>query len=141
MVAWGGAARGHAASRDRMAQDVPPQLREQLSQFQNLQQQMQLLAQQKAQFELQSKELQKAGEALADADDQTPIYRSVGAFLIQTQGKGAVLKEIDDDAETLGVRIKNLERQESRLKESLTELQSKIQAGLARLQGQGKGGE
>jgi len=115
--------------------DLPPQLQEQLKQFQTLQQQLQAIAQQKGQYDLQGRELKRASEALHDSADDTPVYRSVGSFLIKTPGKTQVLKEIEEESETLGVRLKNLERQEARLKESLQELQSKIQAGIARLQG------
>jgi prefoldin beta subunit len=114
---------------------IPPQLQEQLKQFQNLQQQLQVLAQQKAQYELQGRELKKATEALHEAAEDTEIYRSVGSFLVKTKGRSQVLKEIEEESETLGVRLKNIERQEARSKESLQELQSKIQAGIARLQG------
>lgn len=117
-----------------MSDELPPQLRDQLTQYQQLQQQLQMVAQQKAQHDIQAKELEKASQALTEADEKTPIYRSVGAFLIKTPGKSDVLKTISEESETQGVRIKNLERQESRLKEQLTELQSKIQNGIAQLQ-------
>jgi prefoldin beta subunit len=120
-----------------MAEELPPQLRDQLAQFQQLQQQLQFIAQQKAQSETHSKELEKASQALTEADEDTPIYRSVGAFLIRTPGKSEVLKTIADESETQGVRIKNLERQETRIREQLNELQSKIQNGIAQLQQQG----
>lgn len=117
-----------------MSEELPPQLRDQLTQYQQLQQQLQFIAQQKAQSEAHAKELEKASEALAEADDGTTIYRSVGAFLIKTPGKGEVLKTITDESETAGVRIKNLERQEARIREQLNELQSKIQSGIAQMQ-------
>ncbi len=120
-----------------MSEELPPQLRDQLAQYQQLQQQLQFLAQQKGQSDQHAKELEKASQALTEADEQTPIYRNVGAFLIRTPGKSDVLKTISDESETQGVRIKNLERQESRLKEQLNELQSKIQNGIAQLQSRG----
>lgn len=120
-----------------MAQgELPPQLREQLQQYQNLQQQVQLLGQQKAQFESKAKELSHAKDALAEAGDDTDVYKMAGAFLIKTPGKAEASKEIEDEAETLQVRLKNVERQQSRMQESLVELQSKIQNALARMQGQ-----
>jgi prefoldin beta subunit len=115
-------------------EQLPPQLRDQLNQYQRLQQQLQVIVQQRAQTEARTKELEKASGALTEAADDAPIYRMVGAFLIRTKGKSHVLKDITDDAETQGVRIKNLERQEARLKEQLNELQSKIQNALARLE-------
>lgn len=124
-----------------MAQgELPPQLRDQLNQYQNLQQQLQMVAQQKAQFEMQLKDLEKAKEALGEAADDTEVYRSVGSLLLKTPGKGVVLKDVEEDHETMEVRVKNLSRQQAKLTESLTELQSKIQNGLARMQ-QGGGSQ
>lgn len=122
-----------------MAQgELPPQIKDQLQQFQSLQNQLQVLAQQKAQMEARSKEFQRAQEALGEAADDTTVYRNVGSLLIKTKGKEAVLKDISDESETLEVRLKNFEKQESRLRESLTELQSKIENGLRRMQGAGQ---
>ncbi|MBW3582839.1 MAG: prefoldin subunit beta [Euryarchaeota archaeon] len=122
-----------------MAQgELPPQIKDQLQQFQSLQNQLQVLAQQKAQMEARSKEFQRAQEALGEAADDTTVYRNVGSLLIKTKGKEAVLKDIGDESETLEVRLKNFEKQESRLRESLTELQSKIENGLRRMQGGGQ---
>lgn len=120
---------------------IPPQLQEQLKQFQSMQQQLQMLAQQKAQYEVQGRELKKAAESLHEADEGTEIFRSVGSFLVKTKGKSQVLKDVEEEAETLGVRLKNVERQEARVKESLTEMQSKIQAAIGRLQGGGGQGQ
>lgn len=121
-----------------MAQgELPPQLKEQIERFQNLQQQLAAIAQQKAAYEAQAKEFERANEAVSDLDEDADVYRNVGAFLVKTKGKSAVVSEIAEESETLGVRIKNLERQESRLKESVTELQSKIENALARMQGRG----
>lgn len=114
--------------------ELPPQLRDQLTQYQNMQQQLQVVAQQKAQFEHQLQEFRRAKEALDEADDGAEVYRSIGSFLVQTPGKTAVLKDLESDGETTEVRIKNLDRQQGKLTESLNELQSKIQNGLARMQ-------
>lgn len=116
--------------------EIPKQLQDQIEHFQALQNQVMMLSQQRQQYEAQTKELERANTALAGLSDDATVYKSVGAFLIKTPGKVDAVKEISDESETLGVRLKNVERQESRLKEQVTELQSKIENGLARMRGQ-----
>lgn len=116
-----------------MATELPPQLQDQLAQLQTLQQQLTVTVQQRQQLEYQSKEAQHALEELEKADEKTPIYRSVGSLLVKTQGRAAVQKQLKDEQETLDVRLKGFEKQEARIKEKVTELQSKLQAALKNL--------
>lgn len=120
-----------------MAADVPPQIRDQLVAFQQLQQQLSVVATQRQQMEIQLRELEKALEELGRTADDAPIYRSVGALLLRTSGKAGVVKEVTDEKETLAVRVKSLEKQEARLKERYGELSSKIQNALAASEGRG----
>ena len=113
--------------------DLPPQLQDQLGQLQNLQQQLQLTQQQRAQLEFQVKETERALTELENVDDKAPIYRSVGAYLVKTEGKAAVKKRLAEEKETLDVRLGAYQKQEGRLKEKATELQSRLQAALKNL--------
>lgn len=116
-----------------MAVDLPPQLQDQLGQLQNLQQQLQVTSQQRAQLEFQIKEAERALEELANVAENAPVYRSVGGLLVKTEGKAAVEKRLKDDKEALDVRLGAYQKQEGRLKEKATELQSKLQAALKNL--------
>lgn len=116
-----------------MAVELPPQLQDQLAQLQNLQQQLQLAVQQRAQLEFQLKESERALEELATLAKDAPVYRSVGSLLVRTAGPDAVQKRLSEDKESLEVRLKAFEKQEGRLKEKATELQSKLQAALKNL--------
>lgn len=120
-----------------MATDLPPQLQDQLAQLQNLQQQLQVAAQQRQQIEYQVKESQRALEELENVAADTPVYRSVGSLLVKTPGRDAVKKQLADEIETLQVRLKGFEKQEGRIKEKATELQSKLQAAVKNLQAPG----
>lgn len=116
-----------------MAVELPPQLQDQLQQLQNLQQQLQIAQQQRAQIEFQVRESERALEELSNLSDDAPIYRSVGGLLVKTEGKAAVEKRLKDEKETLEVRVAAYQKNEGRLKEKASELQSKLQAALKNL--------
>lgn len=113
--------------------ELPQQLQDQLGQLQNLQQQLQVTSQQRAQLEFQVKESERALEELANVDAKAPIYRSVGSLLVLTGGKAEVEKRLKDEKETLEVRLAQYAKQEGRLKEKAQELQVKLQAALKNL--------
>lgn len=116
-----------------MAVELPPQLQDQLQQLTNLQQQLQVAQQQRAQIEFQVRETERALEELTRVEDGAPVYRSVGALLVRTEGKDAVQKRLKEEKETLEVRLAAYQKQEGRIKEKATELQSKVQAALKNL--------
>jgi prefoldin beta subunit len=118
-----------------MAAELPPQLRNQLTLLQQLQQQAQVVVGQRAQLEVQVKELERTLEELGKVDAGAPIYRSTGALLIRAKDKGSVEAEVKESKETAEVRLTSLKRQEEKLRERLTSLQKEIQAALASQQG------
>lgn len=113
-----------------MAEELPPQLRDQINRLQQLRTQLQMIMQQRQQVELRLKEVEEASEELDKTDAKTPIYKSVGAILIKTKGKSEVAKELKTNKESLGLRKNTLDKQEGRTKEKLNELQSKVQNAL-----------
>ena len=98
----------------------------QLAQFQQIQQQLQMVATQRVQLEAQSKELEKAIEILDKSQPDVPVYRSVGSILVKGENRDKVKAELEEQKETAGVRIKTLERQESHLRERLGNLQQQL---------------
>lgn len=114
-----------------MAAELPPQLRNQLQLFQQLQQQAQVIVGQRAQLELQSKELERTLEELGKVDDKAPIYKSAGALLMRAKDKAAVAADLAEAKETNDVRLASMKRQEEKLRERLTSLQKELQAALA----------
>jgi prefoldin beta subunit len=116
-----------------MATELPPKLQDQLAQLQGLQQQLQIAVQQRQQLEFQARDAERALDELGNVADDAAVYRSVGSLLIRTPGRDAVQKQLKDEVETLQVRLKTVEKQEARLKEKATELQSKLQAALKNL--------
>ena len=110
---------------------LPPQIQNQLGQLQQIQQQLQLVTQQRTQIDLRLKDTERALEELKKTTEKTPIYKSIGSLLIRAPTKQSIEKELTENKETLEIRKKTLEQQEGRFKEKSQELQSKIQNALS----------
>ena len=111
--------------------ELSPKVQNQIAQFQQLQQQLQAVLNQKFQMDAQLKEMQRTTEELGTAPEDVVIYRSVGSLMIKAESKESVLKEIEEDQETMEVRIKTLERQEKSLKDRYQVLQDQLNKALA----------
>jgi prefoldin beta subunit len=109
---------------------LSPQIQDQINRLQQLRAQVQILTQQRQQVELQLREIDEALQEMETITEKTPIYKSVGSILIKTKGKNEVKKELTENKDTLELRKSTLEKQESRSREKLTELQSKVQNAL-----------
>ncbi|MEM1514036.1 MAG: prefoldin subunit beta [Candidatus Thermoplasmatota archaeon] len=110
-------------------EDLPPQVQNQLRQLQQLQQQMELLLQQKLQIEIRLRDAEDALEELNKIDENANVYKGVGNLIIKSE-KNKLIKELQEEKESLEIRKKTMESQENRLKEKINELQSKIQEAL-----------
>jgi prefoldin beta subunit len=105
--------------------ELPPYLREQLARYDQAQQNLQAVMVQKQQVELELSETEKALEELAKASDSEPVYKFAGNLLVKVQ-KDAVVKELNEKKELAGTRKMVLAKQETRFRESLKDLQTKI---------------
>jgi prefoldin beta subunit len=105
--------------------ELPPYLREQLARYDQTQQNLQAVLVQKQQVELELTEAEKALEELNKADDSEAIYKFAGNLLIKVD-KDAVVKDLTEKKELANTRKMVLAKQESRFRESLKELQNKI---------------
>ncbi|MDR2865951.1 MAG: prefoldin subunit beta [Methanomassiliicoccaceae archaeon] len=104
--------------------NMSPQLQNQIAQFQQVQQQLQTVATQKMQMEAQKRELERTKEELSKSTGD--VYKSVGSLLIKADNRETLLNEIEESMETMGIRIKALDRQEKGLREKFTSLQETI---------------
>ncbi len=109
--------------------ELPPQIQEQLSRLQQLQQTLQAVATQKQQLEIEASETDKALAELEKMTDESVVYKSVGSLLLKSE-RQTLLKELKERKELLGTRITVLGRQEDRTKERMKELQEKLQEKL-----------
>jgi prefoldin beta subunit len=114
----------------RTMDEMSPKLQNQIAQFQQLQQQLQNVLSQKYRMEAQLKELGMTIEELKKAAPETPVYKNVGALMIQVKDKEALVKDIEDDKETTEVRVKTLDRQEKMFREKYQVMQDQISKAL-----------
>ncbi len=105
--------------------ELPPYLREQLARYDQAQQNLQAVLVQKQQVELELSETEKALEELSKAADSEAIYKFAGNLLVKVQ-RDAVVKELVEKKELGNTRKMVLAKQETRFRESLKELQTKI---------------
>ncbi len=111
--------------------ELSPKVQNQIAQFQQLQQQLQAVLNQKFQMDAQVKEMQRTVDELNKAADDVVIYKSIGSLLIKAENKAAVLHEIEEDKETMEVRVKTLERQEKSLRDRYQVLQDQLNKALS----------
>lgn len=117
-----------------MAGQLPPQIQNQLAQLQELQQQAQVIVSQRQQLELQVRELERTLEEIGKVPEGAPLFRSVGALLVSVSDRAKLEGELKDQHETTTVRLESAKRQETRLRERVTALQTELQAALGQRQ-------
>lgn len=100
-------------------------LEELLGQLQMQNQQLQNVLLQKQTLMLQGKEVEKALDEISKEDTQE-IYRSIGPILVRAD-KEKTKKDLEEQKEEMELKIKTLEKQESRLKSMMKESQEKFQ--------------
>ena len=105
--------------------ELPPLLREQLARYDQTQQNLQAVLAQKQQVELELGETEKALEELGKASDSEPVYKFAGNLLVKVK-RDDVMKELNEKKELANTRKMVLAKQESRFRETLKDLQTKI---------------
>jgi len=103
--------------------DLPKETQSQIMQLQLIEQNMQNFLAQKQTFQTQLLEVENALKQL-EKTKETP-YKIVGPIMIATD-KDKLKKELKEKEETLNLRVKNLEKQEEKLKEKADILQKDV---------------
>ena len=116
---------------DNMAEEISPQLQNKIAQFQQLQQQIQVVSSQKFQLEAQLRDTQRAITELENSPADITIFKNVGNLLVEARDKEVVNKELDDKKETIDIRIKALDRQEKQLVEKYQALQQELSQAIS----------
>jgi prefoldin beta subunit len=109
--------------------NISPKVQNQLGMLQQLQQQLQTILQQKAQYELAVREAKRAHEEITDSADDAVMYMSVGTVMMQKK-KEVVNAKLTEKVETLELRIKSLEKQEKMMQGKFEQLQAQIKAAI-----------
>ncbi|HET8719588.1 MAG TPA: prefoldin subunit beta [Candidatus Nitrosotenuis sp.] len=106
-------------------QQIPPWLQEQLMKLQQSQQNLQSIMAQKQQLDIDQMESEKALEELKKIADNDPVYKHAGSILIKST-KSGLIAELEEKKELSNTRAAVLVKQESRLRESIKEQETKI---------------
>jgi prefoldin beta subunit len=116
-------------TEDTTMQNISPKVQNQFAMLQQVQQQLQTVLSQKTQYEMAVREAKRAEEEVKDAADDTPMFMSIGTVMVQKK-KDYVSGKLAEKVETLELRIKSLEKQETMLQTKFEQLQSQIKAAL-----------
>jgi prefoldin beta subunit len=109
--------------------NISPKVQNQVAMLQQVQQQLQTILSQKAQYEMAVREAKRAQEEIREVPDDSPMYMSVGSVIVQKK-KDVVNSKLSEKVETLELRIKSLEKQEKMLQGKFEQLQVQIKAAL-----------
>ena len=109
--------------------NLSPKVQNQLSMLQQIQQQLQTILSQKAQYEMAVREAKRAQEEISDAPSDAVMYMSVGTVMMQKK-KDVINSKLAEKVETLELRIKSLEKQEKMMQGKFEQLQAQIKAAL-----------
>ncbi len=104
---------------------MPPWLQEQIMKLQQTQQNLQSIMTQKQHLEMEKAETEKALEELKKVADDDAVFKHAGTVLIKST-KQELIDELEEKQEMTKTRVTVLEKQETRVKESLKEQESKI---------------
>jgi len=107
--------------------DIPQQVQDKLAQFQNLQQQLQLITLQKQQLMVGGGDIDNALAELEKLEREGKVYMAAGMLLIESS-KAESEKTLKEQKELNETRMKVLEKQEKKLSEKYEELKKEIQA-------------
>jgi len=104
---------------------MPPWLQEQIMKLQQSQQNLQSIVTQRQHLEMEKAETEKALEELKKVADDDSVFKQAGTVLIKSNKK-TLVDESEEKVELAKTRSTVLEKQETRVKESLKEQEAKI---------------
>jgi prefoldin beta subunit len=104
---------------------MPPWLQEQIMKIQQTQQNLQSIMTQKQHLEIEKAESTKALEELKKIADGDAVFKQAGTVLIKSTKKESI-DELEEKIELAKTRATVLDKQETRVKESLKEQEAKI---------------
>jgi len=105
---------------------LPAKLQNDIKQYQRIEQDLGSLSQQRMQLDMKLRETVHTLEELKTLPTDATIYRPIGALLVKASDRKQVEDLLTEEKETLEVRVKAAERQESGLREKFTQMQRDI---------------
>lgn len=109
---------------------LPAKLQNDIKQFQRLQQDLSTIGQQRLQLDLKLREVVHTLEELKTLPEDASIFRPIGSLLVKAKSRADVESLLTEEKETLEVRVKAVERQETHLKERYSSMQRELSQAL-----------
>ena len=108
----------------QMTEEIPPYLKNQLSELLHLRMVLEETSRKRPQMEILLRDAEAALEELDKLEDNACVYKSVGEILIKTN-KQKAKAELSEKKETFDLRLKTLERQENLIKKRFENIQER----------------
>jgi prefoldin beta subunit len=102
-------------------------LQNQIKQAQDLQAQIEQVANQRYQLDLKVKELDKTLKELNNVGNDTPVYKNVGPVIYKVDDKNKLISDLEEQKELGQMRLKTLENQQKSMENKYKELEETIQ--------------
>ncbi|MEA1992861.1 MAG: prefoldin subunit beta [Euryarchaeota archaeon] len=109
-----------------MNEEIPPNVQHHIQQFQQLQQQYEMVVTQKQRLSMEDREIDVALSELEETDEKK-VYKNIGSIMLRKDTE-KVVKELKSRKEEIELKKGSLERQEKRITKKLKEMQEKIQS-------------
>ena len=94
---------------------VPRDIQEKLAKYQQLYQQMQMMAAQRQQYQSHINEIEFALEEIDGLPKGSTLYKAAGALLIKTDDVAGIKASLTERKEELEIKAKGVEKQEKQL--------------------------
>ena len=104
--------------------EIPEETRKMIGQFQSYQQQLQTILIQKESMKLQMMEIERALKELETTKQKT-AYKITGQIMI-SKPIAELKKELKETKENIDIRVKSLEKSETRISDKFKDLQTKL---------------
>lgn len=114
-----------------MAQQIPPELQQELMKFDNLRRQHEALQVALQQMKAELTELTGTLEELSKLPDDTVTYRIVGQVMFRVD-KPKLVEDLEDKKRTTELGISSYTKRAEGLAETIRELSAKLQAEFAK---------
>ncbi len=103
--------------------ELTKETQERISQLQLFEQKLQSFLSQKQQFQSQLLEVENALKELENSEGDA--YKIVGNIMLKTE-KNKLTQSLKEREDVLGLRLKNIEKQESHVKEEAEKIQAEV---------------
>jgi prefoldin beta subunit len=105
---------------------VPREIQEKLAKYQQLYQQLQMMAAQKQQYQSHINEIEFALEEIDGLPAGSTLYKAAGALLIKTDDVPGIKTALGERKEELEIKVKGVEKQEKQLQGLYERLRSEL---------------